>query len=220
LDELPPLPLPGQHNRVNAACAAAAAMAAGCGWDDVRRGLAGFRGLPQRLELLATIDGRPFYNDSAATTPESTVAALRSLDLPAWLLAGGKLKGCNVGPLAAEIVARARGAAFFGAAAAELRNRVAAIDPKLPCTAVETIDEALDWCCSRSRPGEAILLSPGCASTDQFQNFQRRGERFAELVRSLASPLNRQSSTGGCSPSAIPAASARATHLTGNGTML
>ena len=70
---------------------------------------------------------------------------------------------------------RARGAAFFGAAGPELRRRVAAKRPQFPCIAVETMEEALRWCWPRSRPGEAIVLSPACASTDQFRNFQQRG---------------------------------------------
>jgi UDP-N-acetylmuramoylalanine--D-glutamate ligase len=214
LDTLPTLQVPGEHNRINAACAAAAARAAGCNADEIRRGLAAFRGLPQRLEQIALIDGRRFYNDSTATTPESTIAALRSLDgarrmeevgakaypaseeshrqLPpspsvpstacTWLLAGGKSKGFDFQPLAAEIVRHACGAAFFGSTRNELRNHVVALDPQFPCTAVETMQEALDWCRHRSRPGEAIVLSPACASTDQFRNFHERGKMFAELV--------------------------------------
>ena len=145
-------------------------------------GLAQFRPLPQRLEWFAEVEGRRFYNDSAATTPESTIAALRSLALPVWLLAGGKNKGFDFERLAAEIAHRARGAAFFGAAGPELHRRVAANRPQFPCIAVETMEEALGWCWPRSQPGQAIVLSPACASTDQFRNLQHRGERFAELV--------------------------------------
>ncbi len=186
LYNLPPLQVPGRHNQINAACAAAAAMAAGCRPDDVQRGLAGFCGLPQRLEWFAVVDGRRFYNDSTATTPESTIAALQSLDVPVWLLAGGKSKGFDFGPLAAEIVDRARGAAFFGSARQELLAHVAARAPSFPCAAVETLEEALSWSWLRSGPGEAIVLSPACASTDQFLNFRQRGERFVELVRQIA----------------------------------
>ncbi len=99
-----------------------------------------------------------------------------------WLLAGGKSKGFDFRPLAAEIVRRARGAAFFGSVRNELLEHVAAADSRFPCVAVETMAEALDWCWRRSRPGEAIVLSPACASTDQFRNFRERGKRFAELV--------------------------------------
>lgn len=188
LNDLPPLRVPGEHNRINAACAAAAAMAAGCEDGGVGQGLRRFVGLPQRLECVADITGRRFYNDSASTTPESTVAALRSLDVPVWLLAGGAAKGCDFGPLAAEIVRRARGAAFFGDVREKLIERVALIDRQFPCIAVETLDEALQWCWMRCRSGEAIALSPGCAGTDQFYNYRRRGERFVELVGRLHNP--------------------------------
>ena len=137
------------------------------------------------------VEGRRFYNDSTSTTPESTIAALRSLDVPVWLLAGGKSKGADFEPLAAEIASRAAGAALFGAARHELCNRIAAKNPQFPCVAVETMDEALRWCWPRCRPGEAIVLSPACASTDQFRNFRQRGQRFVALVEQLANPLNR-----------------------------
>jgi UDP-N-acetylmuramoylalanine--D-glutamate ligase len=183
--QLPPLGVPGEHNRVNAALAAAAARAAGCSEDAIRRGLAGFGGLPQRLEWVATVAGRRFYNDSAATTPESTAAALRSLDGAVWLLAGGRNKGFDLDRLAREIARRAAGAALFGATAEALRARLAAADPAFPAADCRTLDAALWWCWERSRPGEAILLSPGMASTDQFLNYQQRGERFVALVGAL-----------------------------------
>ena len=191
LKDLPTLSVPGEHNRLNAACAAAAAMAAGCQPGDVCRGLEAFRGLPQRLERIAAIEGREFYNDSTATTPESTIAALRSLDKPVWLLAGGKGKGFDLKPLAADIVKRARGAAFFGSVRKVLLEHVVASVPQFPCTAVETMEEAFAWCWSRSQPGDAVVLSPACASTDQFRNFRQRGEQFAALVRQLGDPHNR-----------------------------
>ena len=193
LDKLPPLTVLGAHNRLNAACAAAAATAVGCRSESIRRGLAQFRALPQRLEWCGTVEGRRFCNDSTATTPEATIAALRSLDAPFWLIAGGKSKGCDFGPLASEIVRRACGAALFGAVREELCPRLATEQPRFPCAAMETIDEAFDWCWRRSQPGDAIVLSPGCASTDQFRNFWQRGQRFVGLVDQLANPFNRQS---------------------------
>lgn len=179
---LPPLLVPGEHNRINAACAAVAAKAAGCEDGRIRLGLQKFSGLPMRLELIAEVHGRRFYNDSTSTTPESTIAALRSFDVPVWLMAGGADKGCDFKPMAAEIVRLARGAAFFGTVGKSLRDLVASIDREFPCFTAITLDEALAWCGDRCRSGEAVLLSPGCASTDQFQNYRRRGERFSELV--------------------------------------
>ena len=185
LEALPKLQLPGRHNRINAACAAAAAAGAECDWQAVCRGLESFRGLPQRLEWFAVIDGRRFYNDSGATTPESTVAALESLDGEIWLLAGGADKGCDFGPMAAAIARRAKGAALFGAVAEMLHSRIVAHKAGLPCVVVKTMDEALQWCWSRSKPEDAILLSPGCSSHDQYRNFRRRGEEFVRLASGL-----------------------------------
>jgi len=186
LEQIPTLCVPGKHNRINAACAAAAARGIGCDEQAIGRGLKSFRGLPQRLEWFAVLEGRRFYNDSTSTTPEATIAALESLQHPVWLLAGGRDKGVDFGELGAAVVGSARGAAFFGAVRDVLQGRVAAEDPKFPCNATEKLDQALAWCWQRSRPGEAIVLSPGCASGDQFRNFRHRGQRFVELVRALA----------------------------------
>ena len=182
LDELPRLQLLGRHNCINAACAAAAAKAAGCDDRAIQSGLANFRGLPQRLEWFAVIDGRRFYNDSTATTPEATTAALESLDGPIWLLAGGADKGCDFGPLVKAIARRTCGVALFGSVAEMLHGRIAAENPSLPCAALRTMDESLGWCWERSRPGDLLLLSPACSSHDQFRNFRERGERFVALA--------------------------------------
>jgi UDP-N-acetylmuramoylalanine--D-glutamate ligase len=182
---IPPLALPGKHNRRNAVYAATAAQAAGCGDEAIRRGLRGFSGLPGRLQLVATRGGRTFYNDTTATTPESTIAALGSLSAPIWLLAGGSDKGIDLAPLASAVVAGARGAAFFGATAPALRDLLKTVAPDYPCAQVSTMSEALAWCWSRSRPGDCIVLSPACASHDQFQNFRHRGAAFCELVARL-----------------------------------
>ena len=189
LEGVPPLTVPGEVNRINAACAAAAAQAAGCSATAIECGLAGFRGLPQRLEWFAVVDGRRFYNDSTATTPESAIAAIEALDVPVWLLGGGRSKGFDFRPLAEAIARRAAGAAFFGTARDELQQAALRERPTLACTSTEHLADALAWCFERSKPGEAIVLSPGCASTDQYRNFRERGERFVELVRALAGKI-------------------------------
>jgi UDP-N-acetylmuramoylalanine--D-glutamate ligase len=182
LNHIPLLPIPGRHNQINAACAVATAMAAGCDSEAIQQGLKYFSPLPQRLEKVAEIDGRHFYNDSTATTPESTIAALRSLDIPVWLLAGGKNKGFDFSPLVNEIAHRAKGAAFFGSAAIELHRQTTTMCNDFPCVAVDAMDAALQWCWKHSQPGDAIILSPACASTDQFTNFQQRGRHFVDLI--------------------------------------
>ena len=194
--------MPGQHNLLNAACcccrrrrdrrAAGFIPAVSGTTTDVAsalRGLETFSGLPQRLEWFAVVDGRRFYNDSAATTPESTVAALEAWTVR-WLLAGGADKGCDFGPLVEAIARRTRGVALFGAVAGMLQGRIAAEDPRLPCVAVGTMAEALQWCWDRSQVEDRILLSPACSSHDQFCNFRQRGEQFVALVSALAADRN------------------------------
>jgi len=187
LTEIPGLSVPGRHNRINAACAAAAAGVIGLAEKEIGQGLEKFVALPQRLEPITAIDGRKFYNDSTATTPEAAIAALQSLDEPIWLLAGGKDKGFDFGDLGAAVAEHAAGAAFFGSVREVLKGWVTARNPQFPCTTAETMAEALGWCWERSRPGDSIVLSPACASTDQFCNFRDRGEQFVELVRTLRS---------------------------------
>jgi len=189
--EMPPLRLPGRHNRVNAALAAGAATAAGCSAEAIQTALASFAGLPQRLEWVGVVAGRRFYNDSSSTTPESTLAALEALEEPIWLLAGGRNKGLAFEPLVQTIIRRCCGAAFFGQTARRLADRCQAADPGFACEAFESMEDAFGWCFERARPDEAILLSPGCASTDQFVNFQQRGQRFVELVRKRVSTAGR-----------------------------
>ena len=150
-------------------------------WRDYRS----FPACRSGCERIANIDGRLVYNDSAATTPESTIAALKTFDVPVWLLAGGRNKGFDFSSLAASIVRYARGAAFFGSCRGELENAVVARLAEFPCSTHETLAESFDWCLRQSRPGDAIVLSPACASTDQFRNFQHRGEAFREMVSKL-----------------------------------
>jgi UDP-N-acetylmuramoylalanine--D-glutamate ligase len=185
-DELPGLPVPGWHNRMNAICAATAALPARCSREAVERGLLGFRGLPQRMELIAEIDGRRIYNDSTSTTPESTIAALESLDCPTFLIAGGRDKGFDFTEMLESIGRLTVGAAFYGEIGPMLCQRLKVSHVDTVALAVPMLDEALAWCWELSEPGEAIMLSPGCSSHDQFRNFRERGERFAELVSCLA----------------------------------
>ena len=185
-DELPRLLVPGWHNRMNAACAATAALGAGCSRAAVERGLLEFRGLPQRMELIAEAGGRAFYNDSTSTTPESTIAALESLDRPVLLLAGGRSKGFDFTEMVEAIGRRAVGAAFFGEVGPRLFDQLKASHVDSAAVALPTLEDALAWCWETSALGDAIVLSPGCSSHDQFRNFRHRGARFAELVARLA----------------------------------
>lgn len=184
--DVPALVIAGTHNRRNAACAAAVAEWIGCEPDGIRAALSNFAGLPHRLQWVAEASGRRFYNDSKATTPEAAAAALEALIGPVWLLAGGSDKGSDLTPMVRATATLACGAALFGTTGPGLQQRITEHHPSLPCTAVATMQEAFEWCLAHSRTGDAILLSPGCASLDQFRDYAERGERFVQLVRACA----------------------------------
>lgn len=185
-EQIPKLAVPGEHNRQNARLAAAAARGVGCSSDAMQRALVEYRGLPHRLEFVGEVAGLRFYNDSQATTPESTVAALRSFDCPTWLLAGGYDKGCDLVPLAQAIAARARGAALYGSVRAKLQALVSDAAPRGDVRTSETLAEGFAWCVARAGAGEAVVLSPACASFDQFRDCADRAECFKKLVREFA----------------------------------
>lgn len=186
-----PLAVPGDHNRANAACAAAAAEALGCAPESIAGGLREFRGLAHRLQHVAEIAGRAFYNDSMATTPESVVAAVGALGPRAWFLVGGYDKGIDYREMITRLAGGARGAAFYGA----VRDKLAELMSQQAQACVyeqhETLADALDCCWRRSQPGDAIVLSPGCASYDQFRDYRHRAQAFVAAARALAAPCNR-----------------------------
>ena len=186
LEYVPVLRVPGEHNRQNAACAAAAAAACRIERDVVNSALARFQGLPHRLEFVAEVVGRRIYNDSKSTSPGATVAALQAIDGPTWLLAGGHSKGATFDELSAAIVERACGAAVFGAARHALQSSIARREGRFKVCAFATMDQALAWCWRQSRVGDAIVLSPACASHDQYLDYHHRGETFRALVRELS----------------------------------
>ena len=138
-----------------------------------------------RLEQVATIDGVAFYNDSKATIPHATVAAVAQLAQfkKIILLLGGLDKGVDRTPLIQELAHTGRIAhvAAFGAQAQEIARLCT--QAKLPCSAHATLEDAFARCTKKEPPGECVLLSPGGASFDLFKNYEERGRRFCELVR-------------------------------------
>ncbi|MBT4864213.1 MAG: UDP-N-acetylmuramoyl-L-alanine--D-glutamate ligase, partial [Planctomycetaceae bacterium] len=176
------LTLPGEHNLQNATAAAAAALAVGVSIADVQTGLERYQALPHRLQFVAEVQGRKFYNDSLATTPESVTAALSAFDEPVVLLAGGYDKQVDLAPLAETIAIGAKAVALMGQTAEPLRELLAANATQPAMNCLRSFDEAFAWAVEHSSCGDVVLLSPGCASYDWFPNFAKRGERFVELV--------------------------------------
>jgi UDP-N-acetylmuramoylalanine--D-glutamate ligase len=181
-DPLPAEPLiRGAHNRENAAAATAAARAAGVGDDAIADALRTFAGVPHRLEPVGEVGGVRFVNDSKATNVAAARRALAAYaDEPVHLILGGSLKGEDFGPLAAEVGPNVRSIHLVGAAAGELAAAFgdAAHDD-------ETLERAVLHAQAQAEPGDVVLLSPACASYDQYANFEERGDHFRRLVAEL-----------------------------------
>ena len=179
-DPLPAEPLlRGVHNRENAAAATAAARLAGIADEHIATALTSFAGVPHRLELVAERDGVRFVNDSKATNVAAARRALAAYeDEPVRLILGGSLKGEDFGVLRGAVGANVRSIHLIGEAADEL---AAALSP----AAVErdgTLEQAVAHASRLAGPGDVILLSPACASFDQFRDFEDRGEEFRRLA--------------------------------------
>jgi UDP-N-acetylmuramoylalanine--D-glutamate ligase len=167
--------LRGLHNRRNAMAAAAICLARGIEPDAVRSALRTFAGVEHRLEEVASIDGVLYVNDSKATNVASTLVALQSFDTPIRLILGGQGKGEDYTPLRAPVAERCAGVYLIG----EEAERLGAVVGGERC---ETLERALEAAAGAARPGEVVLLSPACASFDQFDDYEARGLAFKELV--------------------------------------
>jgi len=181
--DLEGMALPGAHNRRNALAAAAAVLASNeDAWAAVRAGALATRPLPHRLAPVGEVDGVLFIDDSNATHPQSTLAALAALDRPLILIAGGKDKGADPAPLLAAIARRAKAAILIGSSAPRLLD---GLRGRLPVSCAPDLDTAVRRGAEAADPGDIVLLSPAYSSLDQFTSFAERGARFAAAVRSL-----------------------------------
>lgn len=178
------LTLPGRHNLANAMAATAAAWALGAEPFTIQRGLETYQPLPHRLQFVGEVGGRRCYNDSLATTPESAMVALEAFDSPILLIAGGYDKHIDLTPFGQAIATRTKGVALIGQTSTTLRQIIerqpAATTRVAP--SLKSLRSAFEWTIAQSAPGDVVLLSPGCASYDWFQNFADRGSQFVELV--------------------------------------
>ena len=184
-DPLPAEPLmPGRHNRENAAAATAAARAAGVADDSIAEALSTFPGVPHRLELVRELHGVRWVNDSKATNTAAARRGVAAYDAPLRLILGGSLKGEDFGPFARDLPATVRSIYLVGAASDEL---AAAFDASgRAYVRAGDIATAVARAAADAEPGDVVLLSPACASYDQFANFEERGDTFRRLVEELS----------------------------------
>ncbi len=186
------IPLRGRHNVSNVLAATAVASSCGIGVDAIAAAVRNFKAVPHRLEYVASIDGVAYYNDSIATTPERTLAGMRSFSEPLVLLLGGREKKLPLAEMASEACERCRAIVVFGEAretlvAAALAASDAVGSKERP--AIETVEllaDAVEAAKAAARPGDVVLLSPACTSFDAYDNFEERGKHFRRLVLEMA----------------------------------
>jgi UDP-N-acetylmuramoylalanine--D-glutamate ligase len=182
------LSLPGEHNLQNALAAIAAAKALELPVEEIRQGIRGFAGVEHRLEYVGEINGIKFYNDSKATNPESTSTALHSFAGKVVLLAGGYDKGAEFSSLIPLFLEKVKHLFTFGDTGEKIRGEAIAggFSEVLP-----TLDlaDAFSHAVKIASPGDVILLSPACASWDQYANFEERGNHFKALINSWGEKL-------------------------------
>ncbi|MFZ6180792.1 UDP-N-acetylmuramoyl-L-alanine--D-glutamate ligase [Nannocystis pusilla] len=176
------LPIPGRHNSKNALFALLAARHLGVDPAACLRGLEGFHGLPHRMTFVRERAGVRFYDDSKATNVASVLASLDGFDRPFVLIAGGRAKGDDLAPLR-ELLRRSGRALVAIGESADLFYPLA--DGVVPARRASTMAEAVEVAAALAGPGDAVVLSPACASYDWFKNYGERGDTFARLVRAL-----------------------------------
>ncbi len=184
-DALPAEPLlPGAHNRENAAAATAAARAAGVPDEAIAEALRTFPGVEHRLELVGQRAGVRYVNDSKATNTAAARRALAAYDAPLHVILGGSLKGESFAEFAQAVAAaNVKSAYLVGEAAAGLAEALG--HAAVPFLIAGTVERAVVEAASAAESGDIVLLSPACASYDQYANFEERGQEFRRLVQNL-----------------------------------
>ena len=178
--------LVGSHNVANAMAAAAAALSLGLPREVVAEGLRSFSGVAHRLEPVAEADGVRLVNDSKATNVEAVVTALASFDGGVRLILGGSLKSEDYGRLAPAVEAACAGVYLIGEASPIIAEALSDLPERgVPVTDCGNLESAVTAAWTDAVPGDTVLLSPACASFDQFADFEERGDRFRRLVGDL-----------------------------------
>lgn len=172
----------GRHNQINALAALALGDAAGLPMPAMLAALRDFRGLPHRCEWVAEHAGVTWINDSKGTNVGATLAALDGLSGPIVLLAGGLAKGGDFRPWAPVLAKKGRAALLFGTDAELIEVH---LDRAVPVERLETLEQSVQRAAALSQAGDTVLLSPGCASMDQFDNYIARGQAFAASVQQV-----------------------------------
>ncbi len=180
------LQLRGRHNLENVCAAVMGSSLAGADFELIRKTVRSFKGLEHRLEFVAEKGGVKYYNDSFSTTPESTIAAVKAFEEPVLLIAGGSEKGSDYSEMSEVIAKKAKTIFLIGQTANKIKRQILKINPKADVReGYENMEDLVKRVDNASKPGDVVVLSPGCASFDIFQNYKERGDLFKEAVAKL-----------------------------------
>jgi len=183
--------LPGRANLSNLAAAAAIAGYFEVGDETIKKCLPEFKALPHRLELVAEIKGVRWYNDSKATTPDSTIVALEAFEQPEIIIAGGYDKHIPFDRLGEKIAQKTKAAILIGRTAGKIADAIKAHPKQQPIIRFAgTLASAVESANEMAVSGDVVLLSTACASYDMFENYEQRGDLFIELVRKMGGLLS------------------------------
>ncbi|MGI9556823.1 MAG: UDP-N-acetylmuramoyl-L-alanine--D-glutamate ligase [Solirubrobacterales bacterium] len=184
------LPLAGPHNVENAMAAGAAALSLGVDTDAVASGLRSFAGVPHRLERVGNAGGVTYVNDSKATNPSASAAAIESFEAPVRVILGGSLKGGGFSDLVEPVAAHCVACYLIGEAAARIESDLAGPleegSATVPLRNAGSLPEAVRAATEEADAGDVVLLAPACASFDAYRDFEERGDHFRELVGAAA----------------------------------
>jgi len=173
------LKIPGRHNVENALAASALAQHGGASLEAIREGLRNYPGLAHRIAFVGEKNGIKAYNDSKGTNVDATLTAIHALPGPLVLILGGEDKGAPYEPLRTALKGKLRHLVFLGDAIPQLELDLGDLEH----TSIRSFDEAVAAALAKAQPGDQVLLSPACASFDQFRNFEQRGDHFEALVK-------------------------------------
>ncbi len=178
------LPMAGLYNAMNVMAAALLVRCVGGGWATILKAASLYTGEPHRMQFVRTTQGIPFYNDSKGTNVAATVAGVQGLGQPVVLIAGGQAKGQDFTDLAKAMALHGRAAVLIGEDAEMLK--VAFGSMAVSVVTADSMDAAVERAFGLAQPGDAVVLSPACASFDMFADYKARGNAYVEAVRSMA----------------------------------
>lgn len=178
------LKLLGQHNFENVMAAVAMAYYAGVPMDSIRKSICEFTAVEHRIEYVTEKNGVVYYNDSKGTNPDAAIKGIQAMNRPTLLIGGGYDKGSSYDEWLNSFDGKVKYLVLIGQTREKIRDAAERLGV-CPCILCEDLEEAVKVCAEKAEPGEAVLLSPACASWGQFDNYEQRGDMFKEYVRKL-----------------------------------